>query len=163
MSSLRAFALLLLFVAIGAAAPLWRPFSSSPAHFSTVFPGPPKASSSQTESPIGSVTTQIYTSTVAWGSYSVAYTELPGAAVRFASEKVVQDARQGILDDAGARQQSWLPIAGGNELSYRAPKKQGWSQILLVGNRLYVLDVRVKPGTDKGQWVDPFFAKFASQ
>ena len=163
MSSFRAFVLALLLGALAVAAPAWRPFQSTPAHFSTVFPGAPKASSSQTDSPIGAVTTLIYTSTVSWGSYSVAYTELPGAAVRFASDKVVNDAREGILQDAGAQQQSWVPIPGGNELSYRTPQKQGWSQIVLVGNRLYVLDARVKVGTDKGQWVGPFFAKFASQ
>lgn len=149
--------------AAAAAAPVWRPFSSPQAQFSAVFPSAPKASSSQTDSPIGAVTTQIYTSSVAWGSYSVAYTELPGAAVRFASDRVVQDAREAILQDAGAQQQSWVPVARGNELSYRTPKKQGWSQILLVGNRLYVLDVRVKVGIDKGQWVAPFFAKFSPQ
>lgn len=163
MSSFRAFVLAVLLAGAAGGAPVWKAFKSGPAHFSTVFPSTPKASSSQTDSPIGAVTTQIYTSTVAWGSYSVAYTELPGAAVRFASDKVINEAREGILQDAGAQQQDWVPITGGNELTYRAAKKQGWSQIFLVGNRLYVLDARVKVGTDKGQWVMPFFAKFVSQ
>ena len=159
----RSFVLALLLSALAAAAPVWKAFKSGPAHFVTVFPSIPQARSSQTDSPIGAVTTEIYTSTVAWGSYSVAYTELPGAAVRFAPDKVIQDAREGILQDAGAQQQSWVPINGGNELTYRAGPKQGWSQIFLVGNRLYVLDARVKVGTDRGRWVLPFFAKFASQ
>jgi len=164
MSSFRAFVLVLLLGGVGtAAAPLWKPFNSAQAHFSTVFPSAPKASRSQTDSPIGAVTTQIYTSSVAWGSYSVAYTELPGVAVRFASEQVLNDARERILQDAGAQQQSWVPVTGGNGLSYRSPQKQGWSQIFLVGNRLYVLDARVKVGTDKEEWVLPFFAKFASR
>lgn len=149
--------------AVALAAPAWKPFRSLPAHFSGVFPSAPRVTQSQTDSPIGAVTTQIFTSTAKVGSYSVAYTELPGAAVRFAADKVVSDARDGILQDAGAQQQSWSQVNGGYELAYRAPKQQGWSQIFLVGNRLYVLDARLKPGTDKGQWVMPFFAKFASQ
>ncbi len=145
------------------AAPAWKSFQSVPAHFTGVFPAPPKPTQSQTDSPIGAVITQIYTSTVAVGSYSVAYTELPGAAVRFAGDRVLTDARDGILQDAGAQQQSWTAVNGGYELAYRSPKRQGWSQIFLVGNRLYVLDARLKPGTDKRQWVMPFFSKFASQ
>lgn len=145
------------------AAPSWKPFASAQAHFSGVFPGAPKATSSQTESPIGAVTTQIFTSTVAVGTYSVACTDLPGAAVRFASQKVLEDTRDAILQDAGAQQQSWVSQNGGYELAYRSPKKQGWSQIFLVGNRLYVLDARVNPGTDKRQWVTPFFGKFSAQ
>jgi len=160
---MRTLILVLSVVAAALAAPAWKPFRSAQAHFSGVFPSAPKASQSQTDSPIGAVTTQIFTSQAPVGSYSVAYTELPGAAVRFASDKVVSDAREGILQDAGAQQQSWTPINGGYELGYASPKKQGWSQIFLVGNRLYILDARVKPGTDKGRWVLPFFAKFASQ
>ena len=140
------------------AAPGWKPFSSARAHFSGVFPAVPKATQSQTDSPIGAVTTLIFSS----GGYSVAYTELPGAAVRFAADKVVSDARDAILQDAGAQQQSWIPVNGGNELAYRSAKNQGWSQIFLVGNRLYVLDARVKLGMDQGR-VMPFCAKFASQ
>jgi hypothetical protein len=152
----------LLLGTLALAAPAWKTYNYPQARFAAVFPGPPKASTSQTDSPIGAVTTQIFTSNVALGSFSVAYTELPGAAVRFASDKVVSDARDGILQDAGARLISWNPLNGGNELVYRAPKKQGWSQIFLVSNRLYVLDARVKLGTDKTQ-VIPFFAKFAPQ
>ncbi|MFN8609016.1 MAG: hypothetical protein U0931_15890 [Vulcanimicrobiota bacterium] len=159
---MRTFILVLLMSALAVAALAWKPYNYPPAHFSTVFPGPPKISTSQTDSPIGAVTTTVYTSTVATGSFSVAYTELPGAAVRFASDRVVSDARDGILQDARAQQVSWNPLNGGYELAYRAPKKQGWSQIFLVSNRLYVLDARVKLGTDKGQII-PFFAKFATQ
>lgn len=148
--------------ALALAAPVWKPYNYPPARFSTVFPGPPKISTSQTDSPIGSVTTLVYTSTTSLGSFSVACTELPGAAVRFASDKVVSDARDGILQDAGAQQLSWSPLNGGYELAYRAPKKLGWSQIFLVSNRLYVLDARVKNGTSRGQ-ILPFFAKFAAQ
>lgn len=160
---MRTFILVLFLGAVALAAPPWKPFTSVQAHFSGVFPGPPKVTRSQTESPIGAVVTQIFTASAAMGSYSVAYTELPGAAVRFASDKIISDTRAGILQDAGAQQQSWTSVNGGYELAYRAPKKQGWSQIFLVGNRLYVLDARVKPGTDKGQWVTPFFAKFSAQ
>ncbi len=160
---MRTLILVLALCGVVLAAPAWKPYTSQQAHFSGVFPGPPKATSSQTDSPIGSVVTQIYTSTTAVGSFSVAYTELPGAAVRFASDKVLNDTREGILQDAGARQQSWAPLNGGYELAYRSPKKQGWSQIFLVGNRLYVLDARVNPGTDRRQWVNPFFGKFSAQ
>ncbi|MBX3169459.1 MAG: hypothetical protein KF760_18810 [Candidatus Eremiobacteraeota bacterium] len=160
---MRTFILVLSVWALGLAAPAWKPFSSPQGHFSAVFPGAPKASSSQTDSPIGAVVTQVFTSTVAVGSYSVACTELPGAAVRFASDQIISDTRQGILQDAGAQQQSWAPLNGGYELAYRSPQKQGWSQIFLVGNRLYVLDARLKPGIDKRQWVTPFFAKFSAQ
>ena len=155
---MRTFILFLVLTGVVLAAPGWKPFTSAQAHFSGVFPGAPRATQSQTDSPIGAVTTLIFSS----GGYSVAYTELPGAAVRFAADKVVNDARAGILQDAGAQQQSWTPINGGHELAYRSVKNQGWSQIYLVGNRLYVLDARVKLGTDKGR-VMPFFAKFASQ
>ena len=153
---------LVLLSSVALAAPAWKVFQSPQGRFSAVFPAPPKVTQSTTDSPIGAVVTQIYTSSASSGSYSVATTELPGAAVRFASDKVVSDARDGILQDAGAQQQSWTQIEGGWELAYRSPKKQGWSQIYLVGNRLFVLDVRVKPGTDKRQWVTPFFAKFAA-
>jgi hypothetical protein len=151
------------FLGVAAAAPAWRPFSSSQAHFSGVFPSTPQATQSQTDSPIGAVVTQVFTSTVPVGSYSVASTELPGAAVQFAPDEVIEDARNGILRDAGAQQQGWTQVNGGHELVYRADKKQGWSQIFLVSNRLYVLDVRLKLGMDKSRWVTPFFARFAPQ
>ncbi|MBS2036547.1 hypothetical protein JST97_16260 [bacterium] len=159
---MRTFILALLLVWSALAAPAWKPYSFPSAHYTTVFPAPPKISTSQTDSPIGAVTTVVYTSTFASGSFSVAYTELPGAAVRFASDRIVTDARDGILQDAGAQQVSWTPLNGGYELAYRSPRRQGWSQIFLVSNRLYVLDARVKPGTGKGQ-ILPFFAKFAAQ
>lgn len=159
---MRTFILAMLLGAWALAAPAWKTYNNPQARFSTVFPSVPKPSTSQTDSPIGAVTTQIFTSSVPLGSFSVACTELPGAAVRFASEKVVTDARDGILQDAGAQQVSWSPLNGGYELVYRAPKRQGWSQIFLVSNRLYVLDARVKLGTDKAQVVQ-FFAKFTPQ
>lgn len=153
--------LLLLLSLIARAAPAWKPYSNPERTFSVNFPGKPQVTRSQTSSPLGRVETVIYASSHAKGTCSVACTQLPAAAVQFASGQVMSDAKEGLLRDAGAQELGWADLGnGGKELTYRSRTHQGWCQFYLVGNRLYVLDARMKPKTDRNQWVTPFFASF---
>ena len=142
------------------AQPAWKAFRSPGSGFSGVFPFAPKASQRQTETPLGAVTTRIYSSSAGAASYAVAVTDLPGAAVKFASDRVIADAKEGVLKDAQARQIGWTEIAQGHELTYRSAQNQGWCRILLIDQRLYVVDARVSKGAAKKQWVDPFLSRF---
>lgn len=156
------FLLLLLFGNLALSSPDWKDYSNSEAHFSTVFPAQPQLSVTQTDSPIGAVTTQIFSCKAITGNFSVAYTELPEIAVSFASNTVYENARKGILQDAQADETSWTPLKHGYELAYHNSKQQGWSQILILGNNLYVLDARVDLSLAREQ-VKPFFEKFIAQ
>jgi hypothetical protein len=148
---------------VAGAAPAWKEFRSTEGAFRGVFPGAPRVSHSQTSTPLGAVDTKVYASTSPKGSYAVAVTELPGAAVKFASDKVINDARAEILKDARAVELSWTEVNGGRELAYQSAQWRGWCQFFLVGNRLYVLDARMKPGLSRTAWVLPFFARFSPQ
>lgn len=143
------------------AAPTWKDFRSSEGTFRGVFPAAPKASQSQTNTPLGQVATRVYSSSNSKGNYAIACTELPGAAVKFAADKVISDAKAAVLKDANATEINWSDVNGGHELSYRSAQGLGWCQIFLVGNRLYVLDARMRPGTSRTDWVLPFFARFS--
>lgn len=157
----KAVGLLLLLPLVARAAPSWKPYTNPEQTFSVNFPGKPRVTRTQTSSPLGRVETVVYSSAHARGNCSVACTQLPAAAVQFASGQVMSDAKAGLLQDAGARELSWVDLAnGGKELAYQNPTQQGWCQFYLVGNRLYVLDARMKPKTDRNQWVVPFFASF---
>lgn len=152
----------LLWAGLAVAAPPWKPFRSFEGGFSIVFPGNPKASQSQTNTPLGAVTTKVFSASSGPAAYAVAFTELPGAAVKFAAAQVVSDAREGVLKDAGAEQTAWTELPkGGHELAYQSARYQGWCQFFLIGNRLYVVDARLKKGASRIQYADPFLCKFS--
>lgn len=153
--------MLLLLSLLALAAPTWKPYTNPERSFSVNLPGKPQINRTQVSSPLGRVETLVYSSSHSRGSCSVACTQLPAAAVQFASSKVLSDAKEGLLRDAGAQEVSWIDLPnGGKELAYQNRTQQGWCQFYLVGNRLYLLDARMKPKTDRNQWVVPFFASF---
>lgn len=164
MNVLRIVTGLLVLVSLAWGAPVWKSFHCPQGGFVGVLPAAPKPSQSETDTPLGKVTTQIFTSSNQAGTYSIAFTDLPGAAVKFASDKVINDARAGLLKDANARETNWANLAdGGHELIYQSARADGWCHFHLIGSRLYVLDARMKSRTDRALWVNPFFAKFHAQ
>ncbi len=158
---LRLFLSVMLVTSTVCADPIWKPHQSSEGAFQGVFPGPTAESQMTQDSLLGTVSTTILSSSNSLGDYSIACTELPAVAVRLSSRMVISDARKGVLQDAQATEKSWKPFPGGYQLNYRSAHREGWSQILLVGNRLYVLDARLQPGSDQGSLVKPFFAHFS--
>jgi hypothetical protein len=143
----------------------WVTVSPATAGFTVKMPAPPKLSRSNSKTPLGEVTTQLYTCSRPWGSYTLTYTDLPGMAVTFALDRVFEDARSEVLKDAQARQLSYTDSTQfeGKDLSYVNERIQGWTGFYLMGDRLYVADVRVKKGSPKQKYVDPFFASLRLQ
>lgn len=148
-------------------APPWKTFRPSDGAFQVALPASPKCSQGLTRTPLGQVTTSIYSCTDKRGTYTVISSEeLPGAAIKFSSNQMLEEARQKLLTQAGAEEVSW----NGQELSYRAapnrqkksPPFQGQARIFLAGNRLFVLDARGNPGqTTQADWAKAFFSSFS--
>jgi hypothetical protein len=121
------------------------------ANFTAQFPNAPEQSQSQQDTLIGSVKTYLYSSTSEQACYSLASTEIPRAALLFASGSVVEDAKKALLADCSGQEVSWQEMrrySGGRELCYRYAEGQGKAQFFLISGRLYVLDMRTKSGTD---------------
>ena len=140
--------------------PGWSAFQAP--NFSAQFPGAPELSQSQQDTLMGKVKTSVYSSTQEESTYTVASTEIPSAALLFASGQVVEDAKAALLADCSGQAIQWQAqsrYSGGRELSYRFPEGQGKAQFFLLGGRLYVLDFRNK-GTADWKTAAHFFDSF---
>jgi len=140
------------------AAPLWFTFRSPDGSFRIDFPAAPKRSQGLTRTPLGNVDTSIYSCTEKGRTFAVTCSgELPGAATKFSSSEMIENAKNKLVTEAGAREVSW----NGLELSYRYAKCQGLAKIFLVENRLFVLDAKSAPGQAGADWARPFFSSFS--
>ena len=140
--------------------PAWKTYSSSDGRFSIQFPGAPTATVQQDRSPLGQVTTNIFTCPVSYGTFTVTYSDLPSIAASFAQGEVFDGARDGLLSDAKASAVSYTDWQHGEDdakdLVYKSSAVQGHAWLIMVSSRLYVLDARVKVGTPAAASA-PFF------
>jgi hypothetical protein len=119
-------------------------------------PAPPETS----QRVDGSVTAQLYTSKMPWGTYTVTYVELPAAvAVLASSDKIYGEARDRLLYEAQAVGKTFDDASPrGKKLFYENHEIQGWANFVLMGRRLYVADVKLKRGQSKEKYVEPFLS-----
>ena len=146
-------------IAVQASAP-WSTFTSPEGRFTVKFPLAPEATSMCSPSPLGQITTYLFTSKYQQGSYTVTYSDLPRAAVVFAKGRIFDDTRAEILRDAGAQTSTWNDVGKfgeGREMRYQGSEDEGLCHIHLVRNRLYVIDARCKTGTPQTE-TDVFFS-----
>lgn len=146
-------------------APTWQTYSApDPGRFSVQFPGTPQTSSQQNPSPVGTVTTNLFTCQASYGNFTVTYSDLPSIAASFAEGKCFDGARDGLLQDSKGTLVSYTDWQSqgrddAKDIVYKSPTAQGHAWLIMCGSRMYVLDARVKNGTQQA-WVDPFFKNF---
>jgi hypothetical protein len=143
--------------------PEWLPLD--PVQGITVkMPAAPEVERRSDPSALGVIKTQLFRGHAPWGRYTVGYVELPPAAGLIAvssPETVFDEARDQVLKDAQAVAKSYVDngrYTHAKDLYYENHEMQGWSNIVIMGTRVYVVDARVKRGQPKAKYVDPFFA-----
>lgn len=135
----------------------WVSFTPPAGEFQVEMPTPPQTSQVQDNSPIGTVTTQIFTAKEGEASFSVSYSNLPALAVQFmGAEGLINQAKSSMLKDQNAREIAFEAAAinglPGKRLLYEATKdglkRTGEAFFTLNGTRLYVVDTLVPPGSE---------------
>ena len=132
----------------------WRNYKSSEGRFSIDVPVPPKQTKTVQESFIGSVTNHIFTSLHDDSKYTVDYSEIPSFAVDFAgADTIIDHAKGAVAMQTMAKVKSSENISvgkyKGKKFVFELPKHPGKPQrtavayIVLVGDRLYVVDAEV--------------------
>ncbi len=132
----------------------WRAFTSAAGGFSVLFPGDPVFSTSTDHTVVGAVVENLYTLEVSGTTFSAEYSDLPGAALFFESDKsLYNDAREGLLKETGAVETAYSDIeingVRGKELTYDIPSVRdlpalkGRARFFLPEKRLYVLAVTI--------------------
>jgi hypothetical protein len=135
----------------------WVEFSSEQARFSIEMPTQPKTSTLTTDSFIGKVTNEIFTSWEGHEKFTVDHSEIPHFALHFAGPDTIYDhARAALLKQTWSKQVSFsdVTVAGraGKQLAYDTPpvpgkpETTGLANLVLVDNRLYVIDATVPVG-----------------
>lgn len=136
----------------------WAVFNPSAGQFQVEMPLPPTASQAQDASPIGTVTTYIFTAKDGDGSFSVSYSDLPALAIQFVgADGLMGQAKSSMLrDQQNAREISFDPATinglAGKRLLYTAMsngvQRSGEAFFMLNGSRLYVLNALVPAGSE---------------
>ena len=135
----------------------WVSFSSREARFTIEMPTQPKATTMTTDSVIGTVTDLIFTSWERNEKFTVDHSQIPRFALDFAGADTIHDhARAALLKQTWSKQVSFTNIAvngrEGKQLVYDTPpvpgkpKTKGLADLVLVGDRLYVIDAAVPAG-----------------
>jgi len=147
----------LLLAASASAQEKWVSFSSKQAGFSIEMPTQPKPSTMTTDSFIGKVTNNIFTSWEGDEKFTVDHSEIPHFALEFAGADTIYDhARAALLKQTWSKQISFDDVTlngrQGKQLVYDTPpvpgkpETKGLANLFLVGNRLYVIDATVPEG-----------------
>lgn len=137
--------------------PSWQLFKSETGRFSVEMPATPVETTTHKKSFIGNITSHLFLSKNGNGEYAVAYSDLPGFAVKFASSNTVYSHAKGalLLETLGKEQQygnTTLNGMRGKHLVYDIPDPQtgmdmrGESYLFLISNRLYVIDANLPIG-----------------
>jgi hypothetical protein len=136
----------------------WVVFNPNAGSFQVEMPLPPTASQIQDASPVGTVTTYIFTAKDREGSFSVSYSDLPALAIQFVgAEGLMGQAKSSMLrDQSNVREISFDPVTinglSGKRLVYTAmdngSQRTGEAFFMLNGSRLYVLDASVPKGSE---------------
>jgi hypothetical protein len=137
--------------------PGWVPFRSKEAHFSVEMPTEPRATKMTTNSFIGDVTDDLFTSVEGNRRFTVDYSRIPRFALDFAGADTIYDhARGALLKQSWSKPLSFSEVTvdghAGKRLVYDTPpvpgkpKLYGEAYFVLVGDRLYVADATVPAG-----------------
>jgi len=129
----------------------WTHFASKPGRFSVDVPVRPVPSKTQQKSFIGTVTNHIFTATSGEDLFTVDYSDIPDFALHFAGPGTIYEHAKGaLLKKTYGTQISYSDVAvggaAGKRLTYDTPPAPGYPKmrgdaiLLLVGNRLYVID-----------------------
>jgi len=127
-----------------------RTFVSKEGGFTVNIPGNPKKTHTIHKSFIGKVKETTYRLDTRKGNYSVAYSNLSGAATFFGgSNTILKKAKEGLLKNAGGREISFKKTSlegyPGRILEFQIPKStrskkmQGRARLYLVKNRLLIV------------------------
>ncbi len=132
----------------------WRTFTSPEGGFTVLMPGIPSFAATTDHTVVGAVIENLYSLKTPAATFSAEYSDLPGVATFFDSnDSIYEDAKKGLLKDAGGRLISYRGIeqAGikGKELEWeipstgRHPLRRERSRFLLKDERLYVLNIAI--------------------
>jgi hypothetical protein len=132
----------------------WRSFDSEIGRFRVDLPGTPGETQKERWFPVSNFVSRVYKVFVGEDIFGVNHTDIPGAALFFASEKkVFNSTRDGFLEDSNATEVSFTEtdVVGrpGRELIYDIPAQgdqpalHGRALMCFEGNRLYVFYTEV--------------------
>ena len=133
-------------------------------------PGDVVTSTQVTKSPLGDITTNIFTVTSTDTTWTADYTVLPRAAVAFTGrEQLYNNAKGHLLRKVFGKEITFndVIVAGtpAKELQYqtpphdKGPSLDGRARFVLIHETLFVFDVTT-PHSDQGVPADEFFASF---
>jgi hypothetical protein len=132
-------------------------------------PGKPSLEQIHHKSIVGDVKENTFSLKTKTGEYNVSYTELPGAATTFESDKaLLTKAKDGFLKDSGAQELSFNKITfegkEGRELAFQTSSQdsavQGKARFYLIHKTLYVLMANTTKGKDGMDLIDRFLNSF---
>ena len=130
----------------------WTTFTSEEGRFSVLVPDEPVKSELRQHSFVGTVVDHIFTSEASDASYTVDYSDIPHFALDFAGpDTIYEHAKGALLKKTFGKPTSYTDAsvsgAAGKRLVYDTPpapgrpKMRGDAVLVLVGSRLYVIDV----------------------
>jgi len=142
----------------------WTEYAPEGGGFRILLPATPKVTTSDQGTIVGKIHEHLATAQTDSGTFSIEYQTLPAAAVSLGGkERILNDAKAGLLDDANAGELSWTPESMPNAtamvLAYSGSGTKGGAKFVLVDDRLYVMDAR---GSNLSQEViERFLGSFA--
>lgn len=136
--------------------PAWETYVSAEGKFSVRFPGKPKLRVLHNDSFLGDIATHVFAAEAGEAKFSLAYSDLPRAAVTMASGRILEETRAELLKDVGGKQTSWTDAPAAKLLVY----DKGRALVALRDIRLYVVDGR---GPERAlPEIEAFLKSFAS-
>ncbi len=151
----------------GMAQTKWVSYTPPAGWFEVEMPLTPTASQVQEASPVGPITTYIFSVQEGGASFSVSCSDLPLLAVQFlGADGLMGQAKASMLRQQNARELSFEPATmnglAGKRLIYETitdgKKRIGQAFFTVSGSRLYVLDTLVPEGSEA--LVQKFFQSF---
>ena len=157
--ALTAFLLSTLFT-VASADGSWQVLAPDGGGFSISLPGNTRHQVSTSETMLGDVVSNVYNVADGPATFSVAYSDIPRTAVLLAGKNTLfAQARDEILKVNRASLLSFDKADWGMLLSYACSDCIGQAQMILVKNRLYVVDV-VAPATGASDLAKRVFGSF---
>jgi hypothetical protein len=146
----------------------WVTFTSTATKFSVDMPTQPTASTTTTNSFIGTVTNEIFTSWEGHEKFTVDHSQIPSFALHFAGADTIYDHAQGaLLKQTWSKPISFTDVTvnghQGKQLVYDTPpvpgkpETAGMANFFLIADRLYVVDAVVPEGDSEAN-AQRFFA-----
>lgn len=164
-------ALVLAAAGVARAEETWTPFTSKGGGFSVEVPAKPTETETHEKSFIGTITNHILTSEAGKDRFTVDYSDIPHMALRFAGADTIYSHAEGALlkkTFSKSVSNTDVTIGGhkGKQLIYDTPPVDGHPEmrgdaiLLLVDDRLYVIDA-VVPESESEEKAKRFLASFA--